>query len=75
MVKISIRGIDASISDGVWKSEDAVLEQVLNSLLDPFGPSGSDPDSDYHAAEAAIKTLGGKILQADAQEYIDGQVY
>lgn len=65
----------ARIEGYVWTCEDKALQRLLNALLSPFGPSGSDPNPDASAAEAAVKTLGGRVLQADPTEYVEGRVY
>ena len=76
MVKLKLLdGIEATIDDYHWKSNDKTIEKILNSLLMPFGPSGSDPDPDYNAALEAINMVGGEIIQHEPTESIEGIIY
>lgn len=72
---VEINGTRAVIRDYVWHSTDKALETVLNTLLDPLGPSGADPNPDATAAEEAVKRLGGRVISADETESEDGVVY
>jgi hypothetical protein len=60
-------GIEATIEGYTWRSDDPLLEALLNSYLDVDGPSGSDPFPDLTAATEAVKRLGAgaKIVQQD----------
>ena len=76
-VTIEALGIKAIINEYIWKSKDKRFEVMLNSMLDPGGPSGSDPDPDYTTALEAINRFGGKILAHEPldYEYDDSIVY
>lgn len=65
----------ARVESYQWASEDSRLLRFLNTLLDPLGPSGSDPNPDYHAALAAVEALGGEIISYDKTEYEEGVIY
>lgn len=76
MVKVDFSGIIATIEDMAWSCEDKQLEDILNSTLDPLGPSGADPDPNYTAAVDAIERLGGgKVIERDEVDYVDGAIY
>lgn len=72
---IEINGIEAMIEEYHWTSKDATLAGILNTLLDPLGPSGADPNPDLHAAQAAVAELGGEVVSYDETEYEEGRVY
>jgi hypothetical protein len=76
MVTVDFVGAVAVISEMVWSCEDAQFQDLLNSMLDPLGPSGADPDPDHTAAMDAIKRLGsGKVTRRDEVEYVEGRIY
>lgn len=68
-------GAEATINFYQWACEDVQLCDMLEFFLDPLGPSGSDPNSDYHAAVAAVEALGGEIVSYDKTEYEEGVIY
>lgn len=72
---IRINKSHARIDGYNWISADKGLERLLNSMLDPIGPSGADPNPDLHAAQAAIKELGGELIEFDEMEYVKGRIY
>jgi len=75
-VKVDFGISEATINNYHWTSEDKDLEQLLNTMLDPLGPSGDDPTPDIHAAEAAIEQLGGEIVSVDKlPKFVEGRVY
>ena len=54
----------ASINDYKWKSESPAFEDYLNSLLDPDGASGADPNPDLTEAKKVIEMLqDAKIIK------------
>lgn len=76
MVKVDFNGIIATIEDMVWSCDDDQFEDVLNSMIDPLGPSGADPDPNHTAAINAIEILGsGKVTQRDEVDYVEGRIY
>lgn len=44
-----------------WKSNDPALEELLNSMLDPDGPSPSDPQPQINEAHRVVGELGGFV--------------
>ena len=59
-----------AVIDGYqWASKDKKLEEALNLMLDPDGPSGADPRPDWNAAKEAIKRLGGEIIKSEPRPY------
>lgn len=75
MVTVNIGGDIATIDGYEWQSTNEALQDLLNGMLDPLGPSGADPNPDLTAAQAAIAALGGKVTQADKTEYVEGRIY
>jgi len=72
---VRVVGKLAQVDGYEWFSPDKGLQELLNAMLSPLGPSGSDPNPDYHAAEAAVKLLGGEIIDFESTEYVEGVVY
>ena len=68
-------GVTATITDYAWRCDDAEVLGALNSLLDPNGAGGQDPNPDYNAARIAAETLGGEIARYDETEYKEGVIY
>lgn len=59
----------SAVADGyAWRCADPVMTKLLNTLLDPYGPSGADPNPDYTLAQRAVGWLGGEITAFDATE-------
>lgn len=65
MVKIKIGDVEATIENYKWTSKDKRLENLLNTKLDPLGPSGADPYPDLTAARQVVDWLGGEIVEYD----------
>jgi hypothetical protein len=75
MVKIEIFGAEAIIDGYQWSCQDATIERMLNTQLDPSGPSGTDPDRDNPAAQADNKRYGGRIVSSDKPDSPKGTFY
>lgn len=75
MVTVNIAGDIATIDGYEWQSDNESLQELLNAMLHPSGPSGADPYPDLTAAEAAIAKLGGEVTHADEVEYVEGRIY
>ena len=75
MVKTIIAGQPATIEGYVWTSPDAGLAAMLNAGLPWHGAGPSDPNPDLTAAQDAVKTLGGEVLEASPVEYVEGRIY
>ena len=72
---IKVGAFTATIDGWQWASKSEQLARILNSMLDADGPSGADPAPDYHAAQAAAKALGGKVVKYGLPEFKNGRVY
>ena len=72
---ISLLGMKATIQAYEWVAEEERLKSLLNSLLDPFGPSGADPNPDLTAAQEAMHILGGEVVSYDEIKNVEGRVY
>lgn len=73
--RIKIGEMTATCDHYHWKASSPELERLLNAMLDPLGPSGADPNPDYHAALKATELLGGEVVSYDSTEYEEGVVY
>jgi hypothetical protein len=71
---VEIDGQKATIEEYEW-SGDEPLSTMLNLLLDPLGPSGSDPNSDYTAAKEMVDRFRGKLLSFDKLDFDPDVVY
>lgn len=65
MVKIELAGVMAIIENYEWASDNKHLQDALNAMLDPLGPSGADPYPDLTAATEAMEKLGGEVVEYD----------
>lgn len=54
--------------DGQWRGKEKPVVDMLNSLLDPDGPAGDDPDPEATIAKQ-VESVGGKILERDELPY------
>ena len=72
---VIIDGSTAIVDDYEWFSSNKELERDLNAILDPDGPSGADPNKDYHAAKYAVWLFGGKVVQFDPTIHKEGVIY
>ena len=75
MVKVEIAGNTATIKNYVWTSDNKHLKDALNAMLDPYGPSGSDPYPDLTAATEAMERLGGEVVEYDEVKDEGDKVY
>jgi hypothetical protein len=62
---IRIGDTEATIDGYRWICEDKTLERLLNLMLDPFGPSGADPNPDVTAARRIAARVGGEVMRQD----------
>ena len=76
-MKATIRVGDdvATLEDWEWTGEDIIFTQMLNSMLDPLGPSGSDPAPNTHEAERVAELLGGEVVGYEIPVYASGRIY
>lgn len=77
MVKVDFVEAIATITNYRWRCKDVALRLLLNTMLDPEGAEAADPDPDFTAAQAAVRSLGyGKIVHHDPPpEGVPGRVY
>lgn len=73
-VSIEIGGVIATVNGYEWKCRSKPMEDWLNSLLDPLGPSGADPNPDLSAALEAIAEAGTGEIVARNQNPDDGKI-
>jgi len=75
-VTIQVLKERATIDGYRWTGADPSLVELLNAMLDQYGPSGADPNPDLTAAKVAAEELGGEIIDAgEPPEYVEGRVY
>ena len=67
--------VKAVIQDYKWSCSNKHLERLLNTQLDPDGPSGADPNPDGTAAQEAATLMGGKVISIEPVEYDENAVY
>ena len=72
---VAIGGERATIDGYEWTSDNQALEDLLNAMLDPLGPSGADPNPSMTAAQEAVKRLGGEVVRFDKPEFDPEAVY
>jgi hypothetical protein len=75
MVRVDFHTAMATVTDGEWASDDAVLLSLLRRLYPLYGFSGAEPDTDLALARYAADLLGGEIVEADKQEFVGGRIY
>ncbi len=66
---------EADIIEYQWHSDDDGLVELLNTYLDPRGPSGADPDPDWTMAQLVAERLGGEAFGHEEVGRIAGRVY
>lgn len=72
---IQVEDDTATLENYIWTGDDALFVRMLNSMLDPLGPSGSDPAPNTHAAREIAERLGGEVLEFELPSYVPGRVY
>ena len=76
MIRVDVLGVEAAIDGYKWTCKEPMLQNILNAMLDPFGPSGSDPNPDLNAARDSVSRLGGKIIdEGPKPSYSPDRVY
>lgn len=68
-------GEEATIQQYKWTAKDESFTRLLNSLLDPDGPSGSDPNPDLTAAREIAKLLDGEVVSFQEMFVEPGLIY
>lgn len=72
---IRILGQEATIAGYRWTGADASLVAMLNAMLDPDGPAGSDPNPDLNAARAAAEAFKGEVLSYEETPFDPEAIY
>lgn len=65
----------ATINGYEWECDDSVLKALLDSMLDPDGPSPSNPQPDITEARRVAEVLGGEVMEEIPEEHEEGKVY
>lgn len=60
---ITVFNTRATINAYRWYCQDPQLERFLNSFLDPFGPSPSDPNPDLTQARKVTSLFNGRVVK------------
>jgi hypothetical protein len=72
-VRTKILDRDATIENYMWTAPDP-MKGLLDTYLDPHGPSVSDPFPDMTVAREVISIIGGEIVDFDHPQYpVDGK--
>ena len=58
MVEIEVDGVTAQIKEGVWTSQDSLLQTQCEvyTLFHPYTPVPSNPDPDYDVAAGSARS-------------------
>ena len=73
---IAVQRQRATIDNYRWTGDSAALVELLNARLDPYGPSGADPNPDLSAAIRIADELGGEVVdRGKPPKYVRGRVY
>lgn len=72
---VIIGGEKATIDGYEWTSDNQALEDLLNAMLDPLGPSGADPNPSLTAARSAVDRFSGEVVIFDKPEFDPEAVY
>ena len=72
---IQLGEMRATIDGWNWTGNDKQFVAVLNSMLNPDGPSGGDPAPNYHEAQRVAKLLGAEVIDFELPPYQEGTVY
>ena len=72
---IELAGMTATIDGWDWAGKDKRFVALLNSMLDPDGPSGGDPAPNYHEARRVATLLSAEVVEFELPPYEKGRVY
>lgn len=73
---IKIMNENYIITDYKWSGPDKVVVDMLNSFIDPEGPSGADPNPDATAAQNVVDKLAiAEMVRFDKLDYVPDRVY
>jgi hypothetical protein len=71
---VELKGEVAYFVDYKWTASNKTLERQLNELLDPLGPSGSDPAPWITAAKQAVESLDVTVVELGPKPEYDSEV-
>lgn len=72
---IEVNGHRATFEGEEWSGEDEELVRLLNFMLRRSQISGYDPAPHTNEAKRVAKLLGGKVIDYELPEYVEGRVY
>lgn len=77
---VTLNGDDATVTKGVWTSDNQELMERLNRDFNSeiFSPHGGSPESlDDHLASKAVDKLGGLVTERVPlrYKYVEGRIY
>jgi len=73
--KINIFGSEAEINDGIWASENKIVQQFLEVATATFEATPDMGDVDVAAAEYVVGNYGGKITERKPETFDPKVVY
>lgn len=65
----------ATLRNWNWTSSKPEIADMLNAMLDPDGPSGSDPQPAITEAHRIVEKLGGEVVHEEFEKHEPGLVY
>lgn len=72
---VKVFGVRATVDGWEWSSDFPALTELLQTMMDPLGPLGSDPNPDETAARYVVEELGGEVLSFDAVAFDPDAIY
>jgi|GEM_PF-6334935 len=64
MIRIRLSNTtEATLVARRWRSDDPRLERLLNAMLSPWGPYGSEAEAEQLEARVASQVLGAEIIE------------
>jgi hypothetical protein len=72
---IELGDMTATIEGWEWEGSNKHLVALLNSMLDPDGPSGGDPAPNTHEARRVARLLGAKVVDFELPSYDPEAIY
>lgn len=65
----------ATLENWEWQCADPTVAEILNTELDPQGPSGGDPNPCQTEAVLMVSKYGGELLHSDPTISEPNKVY
>jgi hypothetical protein len=60
-------GTEAILENGRWHSDDPLTLELMEALMDEYGPSGSDADHDVDVGLRVAKALEAEVVEVRAE--------